>query len=125
MAEQQSQTEYISSVADIASEQAATSKSGNGTYPISHVKTWIRYGGYYLCERLFDVVSSLFLLIALSPLIVVCLFIKWVEDAIHPKYELLIEPADLTKKPGKRTTRITRADGMVLFNHRGEWETIK
>lgn len=77
-------------------------------------KSGFRYGCYRVCKRVFDMLSSLSLLLVLSPLILICLFVKWVEDAIHPKYELTIEPADVTQKPGKRTTRITRADGAVL-----------
>ena len=105
---------YADPAVEVATEQTLAAGAAGAVAPPHHALGGFRYGCYCVLKRLFDAVSSLLLLIVLSPLIAVCLFIKWAEDAIHPKYELHIEPADLTQKPGKRTKRITRSDGEVF-----------
>ncbi|MBO5362783.1 MAG: sugar transferase [Clostridia bacterium] len=50
------------------------------------VKTGFRYGCYLFFKRLFDVFSSGLAMIILSPIILLCLLIKWVEDFHNPVY---------------------------------------
>ena len=45
-----------------------------------------RYGCYLVTKRLFDIVSSFLLLIVISPVILISLFAKWVEDWHSPVY---------------------------------------
>ena len=45
-----------------------------------------RYKGYLFVKRCFDVVSSGFMLLVLSPVILICLLIKWLEDFHNPIY---------------------------------------
>ena len=81
----------------------------------SYEKKGFRHGCYKFVKRLFDVISSSLMLIVLSLLILICLFVKWVEDVIHPKYELTIEEVrEGSEKPGKNVKRITRKDGVVF-----------
>lgn len=105
---------YADLADEVATVPVATTEAVDTVARRSHAGKGFRYGCYCVLKRLFDAVSSLFLLIVASPLIAVCLFIKWTEDALHPKYRLEIVPADLTQCPGKRTKRITRADGEVF-----------
>ena len=54
--------------------------------PISYAKRGFRYGCYRFIKRTFDIISSGLALIILSPLILLLLFIKWVEDWSNPVY---------------------------------------
>lgn len=107
-------TTYVDATEVTATDSAVAQTVDSVTAEKALTKSGFCYGCYCVVKRLFDMVSSLVLLLVMSPIILVCLFIKWAEDAIHPKYELHIAPADLTQKPGKRTKRIARADGEVF-----------
>jgi len=81
----------------------------------SYAKSGFRYGCYRLVKRVFDTVSAFIVLVVLTPLILLCLLVKFAEDAVHPRYALTIVPAGSDKKPKGRVTRVTRAsDGAVL-----------
>lgn len=54
--------------------------------PVSYAKRGFRYGCYKFVKRVFDIFSSGLALIILSPLILILLFIKWVEDWSNPVY---------------------------------------
>jgi lipopolysaccharide/colanic/teichoic acid biosynthesis glycosyltransferase len=71
-----------------------------------------RYGCYLFVKRIFDIFSSGMVLLVLSPLILVCLFGKWVEDLWCPGYQLQIEEVQDDGK--KHSNWITRADGKVF-----------
>lgn len=49
-------------------------------------KTGFRYGCYLFAKRSFDLISALLMLIVLSPIILICLLIKWLEDFHNPIY---------------------------------------
>lgn len=81
----------------------------------SYEKRGFRYACYKFIKRLFDIVSAGLLFLILCIPIGFCLFIKWIEDAVHPKYELTIEEVkDVSVKPAKRVKRIERKDGLVF-----------
>lgn len=52
----------------------------------SFVKTGFRYKSYLIVKRAFDIFASFLAIIILSWLILLCLFIKWVEDFHNPVY---------------------------------------
>lgn len=108
------QTTYVDATEVTATDPVMAQSIDSAAAERPLTKRGFRYTCYCAIKRLFDMISSLALLLVTSPIILACLFIKWVEDAIHPKYELHIEPANLTQKPDKRTKRITRADGEVF-----------
>ena len=54
--------------------------------PTSYAKHGFRYGCYKFVKRTFDIFSSGLALIVLSPLILLIMFIKWVEDGANPVY---------------------------------------
>lgn len=54
--------------------------------PITYAKGGFSYGCYKFVKRTFDIFSSGLALIILSPLILLLLFIKWVEDGANPVY---------------------------------------
>ena len=49
---------------------------------------------YAFFKRAFDIVSSGLALLLLSWLILICIFVKWLEDAKNSAYELVIDEAD-------------------------------
>jgi lipopolysaccharide/colanic/teichoic acid biosynthesis glycosyltransferase len=49
-------------------------------------RSGFRYGCYLVTKRLFDIVSSFLLLLVISPLLLLCLLIKWMEDWHNPIY---------------------------------------
>lgn len=49
-------------------------------------KHGFRYGCYLCVKRLFDIVSSLIAIIVLSPIILIALLLKWLEDFHNPVY---------------------------------------
>ena len=70
---------------------------------------------YNFIKRVFDIVSSGLVLIVVSWLILLCMLIKWLEDAKNSAYELEIierESADAPKP--KKAKRYVRADGKVV-----------
>ena len=80
----------------------------------SYERKGVGHALYKFCKRTFDIVSATLMLIVLSPLILLCLFIKWAEDFRHPRYELHIERADDSMPAGKGVTRIIRKDGVAF-----------
>ena len=72
--------------------------------PASYAKRGFRYGCYKFVKRTFDIFSSGLGLIILSPLILILLFIKWVEDWSNPVYTSL--RAGKNKKDGSRGKNI-------------------
>lgn len=54
--------------------------------PASIKKHGFRYGCYLCAKRIFDIVSSLIAIIVLSPLILIALLLKWLEDFHNPVY---------------------------------------
>jgi len=91
-------------------EEAAASAVGNGAAagdklsaesPQISAKHGFRYGGYLFVKRLFDIVSSGLLFLVVSPLILICLLIKWLED-IDKKYcRLEVKEVEDDGKPHK------------------------
>lgn len=78
------------------------------------VKSGFRYGAYLFVKRTFDVISSGLMLILLSWLILIILFIKWMEDFSHPSYELVINEVDGESRCAKGVTRLVRKDGKIF-----------
>lgn len=111
---EQNQTVYANTVNNIVTTQTADLELHDAIIKIPHVRHGFRYGCYCVLKRLFDFFSSFTLLLLTSPVILLCLLIKWVEDVVHPKYSLTVEPADLTQNPDKYTKRIARGDGAVF-----------
>ena len=69
---------------------------------------------YNFVKRTFDIVSSGFVLIVLSWLILIVLFIKWAEDATNSAYELEIREVSADEPKHKKAKRIVRKDGKVF-----------
>ena len=72
--------------------------------PTSYAKHGFAYFWYRLVKRTFDIFSSGLALIILSPLILILLFIKWVEDFANPVYVSL--RVGKNKKDGSRGKNI-------------------
>ena len=69
---------------------------------------------YAFFKRAFDIVSSGLALLLLSWLILICIFVKWLEDAKNSAYELVIdEVPDPSVPKAARAKRLTAADGRV------------
>lgn len=49
-------------------------------------KSGFKYGCYLVFKRIFDFISALLMLLVLSPIILICLLIKWLEDFHNPIY---------------------------------------
>ena len=60
--------------------------SDEQTEKVVYRKSGFKYGCYLFFKRLFDIVSSGLMLIVLSPLILILLLIKWLEDFHNPIY---------------------------------------
>ena len=80
--------------------------------PRKRSKAGLLFYGFF--KRAFDIVASTLVLIILSPLILVCLFVKWAEDVKYPCYELKIEQTDGIMPAAKGVTRIVRKDGAIF-----------
>lgn len=87
-------------------EETQTIQSGSeyisvpSSEPASYAKRGFGYGCYKFVKRTFDIFSSGLALIILSPLILVLLFIKWVEDFANPVY--VSRRVGKNKKDGSR-----------------------
>lgn len=80
--------------------------------PQSYARSGFGYGVYLAIKRLFDMFSSLIVLIILSPLILFCVVVKWLED-INRKYcKLEIKEVADDGKPHKDW--IKRSDGKLF-----------
>lgn len=70
-----------------ACEKRLAAESSTAFEPIHFIeKEGIRYKGYLLAKRLFDIFSAAILLLLLSPVLLICLLIKWLEDFHNPLY---------------------------------------
>lgn len=70
---------------------------------------------YRFVKRTFDIISSGLVLIVFSWLILLCIFIKWAEDAKNSAYELVITERDSQDAPkDKRAKRFINKDGKVI-----------
>ncbi len=70
---------------------------------------------YRFVKRTFDILSSGLVLIVFSWLILLCLLIKWLEDAKNSAYELeIIEQEGAEVPKPKKAKRYVRADGKVV-----------
>ena len=101
-------------------EVAATDAALAGSPPVprSHEEVAENYAVkkkyfYNFVKRTFDIVSSGFVLIVLSWLILIVLFIKWAEDATNSAYELEIREVSADEPKHKKAKRIVRKDGKV------------
>lgn len=74
-------TEEILETEELLEEEKITTTTTSWVPPVAARKL-----GYSFIKRLFDIVSSLIALIILSPLIGICLLIKWCEDFHNPIY---------------------------------------
>lgn len=82
LAEEEAAASASASVsADVKAEKASQSAEDVQTY----AKRGFRYKCYLFVKRAFDMLSSGLLFLLVSPLIVICLLIKWLED-IDKKY---------------------------------------
>jgi lipopolysaccharide/colanic/teichoic acid biosynthesis glycosyltransferase len=72
-----------------------------------------QYSCYLFVKRVFDIFSSGAVLLVLSPVILVCLFGKWVEDLWCPGYQLEIQEVQPDGK--KHSNWIERADGKFFL----------
>jgi len=78
----------------------------------TYAKSGFRYGVYLFVKRAFDILSSGLVLIILSPLILICLLIKWLED-INRKY-CKLEIKEVEDDGKKHKNRIVRKDGKIF-----------
>lgn len=70
---------------------------------------------YRFVKRTFDIVSSGLVLVIFSWLVLLCIFIKWAEDAKNSAYELVItEKPDKDAPKEKKARRFIGADGRVV-----------
>lgn len=70
---------------------------------------------YRFVKRTFDILSSGLVLLLLSWLILLCMLIKWLEDAAHSAYELEIVERDSADAPlSGRAKRFVLSDGRVV-----------
>lgn len=89
-------TEYKEPVEDEAAISEAVAAEGQAAVMeepadvgSSYAKRGFRYGVYLFVKRAFDIVSSGLTIIILSPVILICLLIKWLEDFHCPVYTSL------------------------------------
>jgi lipopolysaccharide/colanic/teichoic acid biosynthesis glycosyltransferase len=92
--------DYVDASVDVIEAKPAKKRKG------------LRYGCYIFLKRAFDMISSGLVLLVLSWLIVLLIFIKWLEDLRCPAYMLQITEVEDDGK--KHSDRITRADGKIF-----------
>lgn len=92
----------------ILADGSVSVRENNGSY----AKRGFRYGVYRFIKRAFDMLSSGLVLIILSPLILICLIIKWLED-INRKY-CKLEINEVEDDGKKHKNRIVRRDGKIF-----------
>lgn len=80
--------EKVNADAENLADQVVEKVNANMEKPadISYRKKGFRYGCYLFVKRLFDIVSSGLLLLLIGWLLLIFLFVKWVEDGHNPVY---------------------------------------
>jgi len=103
---------------EIAVSNAATAEGdaiGSGSEDSessSYARSGFSYGVYRFIKRLFDIFSSLAVMIVLSPLILFCILVKWVED-LNRKY-CKLEIKEVTSDGKENKGLIERSDGKLF-----------